>query len=681
MAGKAYSWFHGGRMGEIEGVAPRAIFEYLNELYESEYPYDVVQVRYSIGGDNGPPDPNLPEFVKGWNAKYVRPKMVIATTREMFREFERRYGDRVPEVRGDFTPYWEDGAGSSAKETALARNASDRLVQAEALWAMLHPGLYPCDDFYAAWRNVLLYNEHTWGAHCSISQPEGQFTLNQWKIKQAFALDARDQSRKLVVSALRRAMDGSFEFRLQPADGESTPADDRLKAELQHPRATLFNPRESTRGSVEAVDVFNTTSWLRTDLVVLPADLPLAGSLVRSGDGATVPSQRLATGQLALLATDVPPLGARRFLFAKGDPPTAGAAKAEGWALRTGSLRLSIDDETGAIASLTAAGVPGDLVDRDARPALNDYFYVPSRDPDDAVRNGPARTSVKEPGPLVASLSVECDAPGCRRLIRELRVTDGLARVDLTNVLDKQPVRSKEAVHFGFGFHVPDGVIRMDVPWGVVRPELDQLSGACKNYFTVGRWVDVSNDQYGVTWATVDAPLVEVGGITVDVPSPFDPDAWIRHVEPTQTFYSYVMNNYWETNYKASQEGVALFRYSIMPHQEFDAAAAARFGIERSQPLLPVPVDPHVPAAESLFRIEPESVLVSSLKPSDDGKAWIIRLYNAADAPARATITWNTPRPETVSLSSPFEEKGPVAPAPIDVPALGIVTLRAELPD
>ena len=49
------------------------------------------------------------------------------------------------------------------------------------------------------------------------------------------------------------------------------------------------------------------------------------------------------------------------------------------------------------------------------------------------------------------------------------------------------------------------------MPWAVVRPEVDQLPGACKNWFTVQRWVDVSNDEYGVTWATLDAPLVEVG--------------------------------------------------------------------------------------------------------------------------------------------------------------------------
>ncbi len=40
------------------------------------------------------------------------------------------------------------------------------------------------------------------------------------------------------------------------------------------------------------------------------------------------------------------------------------------------------------------------------------------------------------------------------------------------------------------------------------------MPSACKNWLTVGRWVDVANAEFGVTWVTLDAPLVEVGGIT-----------------------------------------------------------------------------------------------------------------------------------------------------------------------
>jgi len=640
MAGHAYSWFHPGLMGTIKGVKTQAFFEYLDELADGDYPYDMVQVRYSIAGDNGPPDPDLPEFVKQWNAKYAWPRMVIATNSELMHEFEGRYGEQLPEVRGDFTPYWEDGAASSARETALARNAAERLVQAEAIWAMLGPAAYPDTELYGAWRDVILYNEHTWGAHCSISQPDSQFTLDQWKIKQAFAVDADKKSHDLLSAA-------------------------------------VAGVRSSAEKAV-AFDVYNTCSWPRTDLVILPDEMAVAGNVVKTPDGQAIPSQRLAGGQLAFLAKDVPPFGARRFLLEPGAAVGTGNAMAEGSMLRNRDIRIQVDEKTGAIASLTWAGANVDLAGK-GDVGLNGYSYVAGRDPKDPEAAGPATIRVVDRGPLVASLAVECDAPGCHKLVRHLRVVDGAPQVDLTNVVDKTQVRTPESVHFGFAPNVPGGVMHMDIPWAVIRPEQDQLPGACKNYFTIGRWLDVSNDDFGLTWATADAPLVEVGAITVDVPGPLRTDGWIRHIKPTQTFYSYVMNNYWETNYKASQEGAARFRYSLRPHGSFDSAAAARFGIEQSQPLVVVPADPQSPLRKSMLRVEPDEVIVTLLKPTMDGRALLLRLVNAGEKPAAARVNWIDPKPTRVSLSSPFEKPGEPITQPIQIPPSGIVTLRAEL--
>ncbi|MFV2069969.1 MAG: hypothetical protein ACC645_23630, partial [Pirellulales bacterium] len=308
MAGKSYAWFHAGLLGKIKSVKAETFFEYLQQLEAADYPYDMVQLRYTMAGDNGPPDPDLPEFVKQWNAKYVYPKLLIATTGEMFREFEHRYGEKIPEVRGDFTPYWEDGAGSSARETGVNRAAAERLVQAEALWAMLNPKKYPDDRFYAAWRNVILYDEHTWGAHCSISRPDDPFTRAQWKIKQAFALNAEKQSRALLGAG---------------------------QGLVEH------QPRH-----VPAVQVFNTSSWPRTDLIVLPQGCARAGDRVTGPDDQPVPSQRLSDGRLAFLATDVPPLGASRYLIGpgQGEVPHQGAAKVDGATLSNSDLRLTLDE-------------------------------------------------------------------------------------------------------------------------------------------------------------------------------------------------------------------------------------------------------------------------------------------------------------------------------------------------
>jgi hypothetical protein len=255
-----------------------------------------------------------------------------------------------------------------------------------------------------------------------------------------------------------------------------------------------------------------------------------------------------------------------------------------------------------------------------------------------------------------------------------------MAHVEMASVVDKQPVRTPESVHFGFALNVPQGTMRMGTPLAVVRPETDQLPGACKNYFTVSRWVDVSNDQYGATWAAVDAPLVEVGAIRVDVPRPFGLDGWVEQLEPTQTFYSYVMNNYWETNYKADQEGPTTFRYGLQPRRGgYSAVAAERFGVERNQPLVVVPAAASAPRQiASLLQLDSDRVVVTAMRPSRDGRALIVRLFNVSDQPAKTRLSWSDPPPRHVHRSDFQEQAGDAIEGTIEVPPFGLVTLRAE---
>jgi len=245
--------------------------------------------------------------------------------------------------------------------------------------------------------------------------------------------------------------------------------------------------------------------------------------------------------------------------------------------------------------------------------------------------------------------------------------------VDIINVIDKQKIYKQEGVHLAFAFNVPKGMMRMDTPWAVVQPEVDQLNGACKNYFTIQRWVDVSNADYGVTWATVDAPLVEVGAITSD---PRGGVGWIKKIEPSTTLYSYVMNNYWETNYKAGQEGPTTFRYSIMPHRAFDSGKASKFAVEQSQPLVAVPVDGKAPIQRSILSVQPSGVIVTAFRPSEDGKAWIVRLFNTGQRPASTKITWGKPEPRIIWLSNFAEEQVSRVTEPINMAGYEIVTLR-----
>jgi alpha-mannosidase len=70
VAGRGYSWFHGANLGRTTDATTRGVLDYSRELTQSGYPYEIVQVRYTVGGDNGPVDPKLPEFVARWNERY-----------------------------------------------------------------------------------------------------------------------------------------------------------------------------------------------------------------------------------------------------------------------------------------------------------------------------------------------------------------------------------------------------------------------------------------------------------------------------------------------------------------------------------------------------------------------------------------------------------------------------------
>lgn len=646
----------GHLIGPGEALA-RFLPTYLEELEAKAYPYDLTYLRWNVHGDNGAPDEKIADVVRDWNARFAWPRVTIQTTAATFREFERRYGKRLPEHAGDYTPYWEDGAGSSAFETALNRASAERLVQAETLWALRAPGPFPAEAFHEAWRNVLLYSEHTWGAHNSVSEPDLPFVLEQWKTKRAFALDADRQSREL----LERALPGVLGSRSSPSPprGAVAPALATLPA---------------------AVDVYNAASFARTDLVAIPV-APAASSVrVLDERGEAVPSQRLSDGEIAFVARDVPGFGARRYRLEEGAPgkPERGV-RAEGTALEHPEFTLRIDEATGAIASFRSSVLGAELVDPEAAVALNDYVYLPGADPKGALGAGRPRISVREPGPVVASLAIESAAPGCRKLLREVRVVAGLDRVEIANLVDKAPVREKEGVHFGFGFRVPDGTVRIDVGLAAVRPEVDQIPASCKNWFSVQRWVDISNAEYGVTWAPVDAPLLELGGLTANLlGSQTDHRVWIQRLEPTQTIYSWVMNNHWHTNYRAEQEGPVAFRYAIRPHRTFAPAEAARFGVAASQPLVAAAVGATAPEFAPPLRIEAEGAIATAFKPSDDGRAWILRLFGASGRNERVSLVWAGPKPARLYGSDTSERPLRPVQGEIVVPAWGLVTLRAE---
>jgi hypothetical protein len=634
-----------------------------------DYPYDAIFFN-GASNDNWPIEPKLPEIVDAWNRKYAFPKVIFCRYAEFFEYIEKHYGDRLPVVRGSGGTYWEDGAGSSAAETKLCRNAHETLDVAERLAALagqLAPErAYPRSSLADAWRNCLLYDEHTWGAHTAGTQPESEFTKAQWAIKSRFAHEAARESGTLLNQTSR-------DF------------------------AALV------RTSGDSLVVLNMSSWPRTDVVevTLPAGQTLTDP--------AAPSVRMAKTTLVALR-DVPACGYRVLRCGPAEkiepgtgpicrngpegaahkldlsPPhpekketDAGPASADRGPLAAGSLdettlesrfyRVKFDPATGTIASVIDKECGRELVDRQAPYRLNQYLYV-SGGKDSRIVNPKANpatpeltvnTSAKATlrpmslGPLGQRMIVETSALMTPKLTCEITVWEDVKRIDVVNRLTKTLTYDKEAVYFAFPFAAQKPVLRYEEPAAIVRPDKDFLPGADVSWLTVQHFVELETGDAAICWSTPDAPLVCFQDINRGT-WPADYAAANGHL------YAYVMNNYWFTNYLAGQGGGFTCRFAITsrpagpgrapagsgdPRQSrparADNIASARFGWEVASPLLPVVTEANpggtlpTPTASLLDIAEP-NVLLVGIKRAEADQGLVLRLWEVTGQATSAHV-------------------------------------------
>lgn len=621
---------------------PRANFidaylaEKLPELEKADYyPYDIFPMTWCMA-DNTPVDADLPDAVKSWNEEFAFPRLVICSATEMMQAFDEKYGETLPVYKGDFTEYWTDGLGSNAKQTGNHREVKERLVQTETLWSMLNPNKpAPREEFEEAWRRVILGTEHTWAYMDPGKQPISNDIL---KVK----FSHFEEADKSSVSLLKQTL-------------------------------------PTTERSTNTIAIFNTVSWLRSDVVLIPASESIDYNSVIDMDGREVISQRLSTGELAFMAANIPALGCKKYtLRSKKNKSKGSFIQSNG--LDNGIVKVTIDNLTGDIISLIYD--EEEFADPKSTTSINSYRYLHGDDsPGKASKATNVKIKIKENGPLLATLLISSDAEGCNKLIREVTLVAGKPYIELCNTVDKIAITDKEGIHFGFAFDISNPVTKVDIPWGVMELEKDQLPQGNRNWIALQRWLDISNNSRGITWCALNACSFESGDITANIlGGAFMSPKWIRKLNPSATIYSWALNNHWHTNFSLSQEGIIKFKYAILPHNtKFDAANANNFGMEQIQPLLCSFVDENYSFTSNFAIHGDPSVCVSIMKTINDGKSTIIRLRSVSSENQTVKLNWKTQAPKSISVCDFDEEAGnSVTNNQVVVPAMGFVTLRAE---
>ncbi|MHB1675322.1 MAG: glycoside hydrolase family 38 N-terminal domain-containing protein [Acidobacteriaceae bacterium] len=573
--------------------------------------------------------PQQAELAQQWDRVYAYPHIQYSGFHEALKNIAQQFGNDIPTVSGDGGPYWEDGIAADAYSAALERQNESRGPSAEklaTLTSLVNPN-YAADSssLHRMWTNMLLADEHTWDSYNSVSDPTSKEAVDQLALKELYPVKAA----ALADFVARNSM------------------------------ASIANSISTGTGSII---VFNTLNWTRNGIVSL--DLNNHQELVDASTNQVVPVEVLSGDNnfhhVRFVAQDVPAVGYKVYHLRDTKKTLEPAAATQTATLDSPYYRVTLDPATGAVRSIFDKQLQRELVNQQSPYRFGQYLYVTGGDktpntllqyshvyptPDLDVhpaQNGRLISVTRTPYGSVARLqSADINTS---EISTEVRLFDHQKKIEFIEDLSKKEVDTKEGVYFAFPFAMDHPQFQYEIQTGVVDPSKDMYPGAGHEWFSVQHWVSAQQDGVSATVMPLDASLVTLGDINRGQwPSAFG--------ARTGTIFSYVMNNYWNTNYRAGQGGHFRFRYVIASAPATGETQLSRLGWEEMTPLekdeitsqdkaLNTPGSLNGRQASFLHANDP-SLVLTTWKPAEDGRGTILRFLDLGGA--TRTVSIETP--------------------------------------
>lgn len=589
--------------------------KYLRHLQALNYPYDFVYLSATHAPfmyDNSPPNQDLPAVIRAWNEAGRRPRLRLVTPNQLLARLQQIPPAQIPVVSGDWTDYWNFGAGSSAAETALSRQMTANAAALDLLRTWNPPDPHTEAAVARLWSDINLYNEHTWGAHNTL-EADNPFVVTQWHLKAHPVYDGKP----LSVFHLRRQL-----HRLAGNPWQSWKTAGVLVVNPAPLAQDYYVPGTWQGGSKQIESHF---MGVEREATARARDRLYGPVRLEPWSWQVVPWSGLSPA------------------------PAAAGLRAGPDFIESDFYKLAFQPERGLITGLFDKQRGREMIAPDSpwgffqlvheRPASGDRsaFHVRSIEGERYGRTGwkpdwPAvRTSYT--GPVTcqvekqarsATLILKGRAEGVRTVEQRITLHADSPLIDLSARLLKEDIRSPEALYFVFPLQLA-GNWRAHFDTAGIPTELDaeQIPGSCRDWVTVETFASVHEPGFGVTLYCPDAPLVQIGGFNWAKKQDSIPRA------PNPLLLAWPLNNYWETNFRASQPGIIELRYSFASHGSFDPNRALLEGQQTCNPPLLHPVLEHAAPRDGRFlEVHGRDVAVTHVKPAEDGQGIVARLVN-----------------------------------------------------
>jgi hypothetical protein len=546
---------------ETKAISAEKLLDHLANLDEKKYPFDRIGIQFSgYFTDNAPPSTAACELIRKWNETYESPKLKLSVVSEFFEYVEKNYATALPVYRNAWLDWWTDGYGSTSRETAEVRKTQNLKQVDEGMFAMVsmlggeqNPALEANMDHIS--ENAIFFDEHTCGADESIDRPYSENSTRQWLQKGAYAWEALKKVTLLNEEALARLQEY-----LKKAD---------------FPLIYVVNSMGWERSG---------TAELFIDYQILPLHKQFKITDISTGKAITaqVVRERREGAYWILDVPNVPALGYKALkVEVTNDPEEEVEENSNTETLENTYYKIVIEKSSGAISSLFDKDLNQDLVDPQNPWKLGQVIHETLPDRNKMTPSHTTVSNVKTEegtnGAVWESIKISADLEGCEKgqenepkgLELEIRLFKNVKKIDFQYHAAKEIVTTPEAIYVAFPFTLPKSRIVFETIGGILS-QGQQLPGSSSDWNAAQNFVSVRGTNSQIIVVSNEIPLWQFSDLNMG--------KFEANPKPGKTWlYSWVMNNYWFTNFRAFQEGGFHWGYQLTSTKDTTNTFATKF--------------------------------------------------------------------------------------------------------
>jgi alpha-mannosidase len=362
-------------------------------------------------------------------------------------------------------------------------------------------------------------------------------------------------------------------------------------------------------------------------------------------------TKRMKTA-ITFIAEDLPPMGYKTYRIMPCDMKSSSSTSIKVYdsSMENRYYKIKINPKTGSVESIYDKELGKELVDKEAPHEFNQYI---ARSPTDGIEHPAVYSTVEKgkSGPVLGSLIVKGKGVGSPKRTQEITIYDKIKRIDFANRILRDSTPLLE-VYFAFPFKIEKPQMKFEATNSVITPIEDQIPGSCTDYYAIQHWVNIYNKDASVTFSSIDAHMVELGGLWPGyvsyahhhiTPPGYGHD-FLKPGELKKSYiYSYAIDNNFGTNFQPTHVSDVLFRYSFTSNTEnWGNGFSKDFGWAIHTPLKPVYIkgkkEGSLPISKSFFEINKKNILLLNLKISEDKKGIIVRLIETEGKETNVTV-------------------------------------------